>query len=548
MALALSSSALGSGSCAVEQVDGTCGGNESRDDVGLLQARIGGERHQDKQKKTATCRVGQNVRCPGSRARCAGRQCCPGHGGTFPCPSAPNGWGRHRCTTTTKRVNCLVPGPSPPPPAPRPPTPAPGPQPAPPPGPPPAPRPPAPRPPPAPTPGGYHPHFDTSPDYLNIAARAAGVQGNAGELADNYYLVISDQGGCDGGCRACCSTQRQVAQKMRDYVAARKARRPHSQLLFVLAGGDNFYWNGASAGRFKGTWSDVYGPELTSVPWFAIMGNHDYGNADSGAGCPNVSPRFTCHANSHSKACGGPRPYSVESQGYDSNALNADKGGVDGALRANWHQPDYTYYYTIPALSFELIGMDWNSRQMGALGGNGFCSVCGASQLAGHCGSVSALYHSLSKIKDASEKILYERAAAAESKNVAIIGHYPSGFQNGNFRHMYYHGLPAGKRPSTKVFNFYGHTHIQHCDARSSSGECADFMTGGAGGCCGKGDMPAGFVAISWESSGYQVPECFVGRECSVRYTMPSDNLGNESNQEEVCHHTKDDSRCNAQD
>jgi len=398
---------------------------------------------------------------------------------------------------------------------------------------------------PAPTPGGqqYHPHFDTTPDHLNIAARARGVRGNPGRPSDNFYIVLADGGGCDGGCPKCCAMQRAVARKMKEYVAARRARNGNSELLFVLAGGDNFYWTGAQAGRFQSTWRDVYG-ELAEVPWFAVMGNHDYGQADMGAICPQVAPRFTCGAdNANSPACGGPRPYSTEPQGYNSNALDADKGGVDGELRRNWHAPDYTYYYEIPELDFELVAMDWNAEDFNGLGGRGHTR----EQLM-HCGSVDNMRQSMTAIKDASTRVLKERAAKAERKNVAILGHYPDEFQGGvNHRRMYLESMPAERRRDTKVFNFFGHTHNQVC-RRYDKGECVDFLTGGAGGCCSTHDTPAGFVAISWDASGRQVVECFApdGR-CSVWYRRFGFGAQRKRNSTaDVCEHTLDDPTCPA--
>jgi len=337
---------------------------------------------------------------------------------------------------------------------------------------------------------------------------------------------------------------------MREFVVNRQRRNPHSQLLFVLVGGDNFYWNGASAGRFRRTWLDVYGPELTNVPWFAVLGNHDYGNEDPTSGCPDVRPRFRCDSsNAHTTACGGPRPYSTEPQGYNSNALNADKGGVDGRERRNWQQPDYTYYYSIPELDFELIAIDWNVYQFNAMGGNGFCNTCGAHDLVVHCGGTHNLYKAMEKVRDASTKLLNNRSAIGASKNVAIISHYPDGFQSGiNLREKFLEGLSEEKRAVAKVFNFYGHTHTQHCDKKDSSGECTDFMTGAAGGCCGRGALPAGFAALSWNDENTQVVECFVGQECTLhRYSVLPDQkraVQPGDNRQEVCTHTVDDPRC----
>ncbi|KAG3114835.1 hypothetical protein PI124_g20894 [Phytophthora idaei] len=54
----------------------------------------------------------------------------------------------------------------------------------------------------------------------------------------------------------------------------------------VLAHGDNFYWNGINYlaerdGRFAVSFESKYdGDNIKSVPWVAVMGNHDYGGSD----------------------------------------------------------------------------------------------------------------------------------------------------------------------------------------------------------------------------------------------------------------------------
>jgi len=397
---------------------------------------------------------------------------------------------------------------------------------------------------PAEIPDTYYPHFDTTSDHLHIADTAAGVRWNAGSVSDNFYLVIGDQGGCAGGCDDCCSMQKQVASKMLEYVQKRKTSQPYSKLLFVLVVGDNFYWTGASAGRFKGTWLDVYDKELTSVPWFAVMGNHDFGDDDPGAACPSIQPRFTCDdSNAFTTACGGAQPYSTEAQGYNCNQFDANKGGVDGDDRKNYHLPDYTYYYTIPELDFELIAMDWNWYDLDGLGGDS----SGSAETRKICGSHTRFSKSMAAIRNASTELLYKRAAQAESKNVAIIGHYPDWFQNGqNFRKMYLNAQPAERRGETKVFNFYGHTHKQECDS-TTNGECVDFMTGGSGGCCSTRDTPAGFVAISFDDSKKQVVECFAPDD---KCTLNSYSYNWAQMHElddlsvEVCPYTHDEPRC----
>merc|ERR1712232_74970 len=107
------------------------------------------------------------------------------------------------------------------------------------------------------------------------------------------------------------------------------------------------------------------------------------------------------------------KPYTTETQGYNSNQLNANKGGVDGDKRANWHMPDYTYFYTIPELDFELVAMDYNWYDRANLGGD----ISGSSQVRAVCGSEERLSQSLSSIRDASTDLLHARATAAESSN-----------------------------------------------------------------------------------------------------------------------------------
>lgn len=114
----------------------------------------------------------------------------------------------------------------------------------------------------------------------------------------------------------------------------------------------------------------------------------------------------------------------------------------------------------------------------------------------------SRIYATLAALKDASTKLLQARAKAPDrSRNVAIFSHYPDWFQeNRNLRNEF---LEASGRPlhdaGAKVMNFFGHTHAQKCiKTDASTGECTDFLTGGSGGCCGKQDLPAGFVAVSF--------------------------------------------------
>lgn len=396
--------------------------------------------------------------------------------------------------------------------------------------------------------GEYHPYFDTSPDYLNISARAAGVKGNPGKLSDNYYLVIGDNGGCAGGCDGCCDWQKQVAARMKAYVDNRKNENTNSTLLFIILVGDNFYWNGVSAGRFEETWQDIYKELATDYPWFVIMGNHDFGNSDPEGLCPFFNPRMVCSG--PGSGCGGARPFSNQTQTYACNQLNVDKGGIGGNTRTNFHMPDFMYFHTIPDLDFEMIGMDYNYYDFEGLGGNGYGPTGGARDVAKACGGTDRVKDSLSRLRDASNKILKIRADAAASKNVAIFSHYPDWAQEGiNLRQKFLDEVHNLDKQGMRVLNFYGHTHIQQCDrhAEANYSGCTDFLTGGGGGCCG--DTPAGFVAITFEN-GKQTTECFDPDErCTIPAWTSSSLIQNKKTaavSNDVCPHTLDDPRCPA--
>ena len=127
--------------------------------------------------------------------------------------------------------------------------------------------------------------------------------------------------------------------------------------------------------------------------------------------------------------------------------------------------PDFMYFYTIPDLDFEMIGMDYNYYDFEGLGGNGYGPTGGARDVAKACGGTDRVKDSLSRLRDASNKILKIRADAAASKNVAIFSHYPDWAQEGiNLRQKFLDEVHNLDKQGMRVLNFYGHTHIQQCD------------------------------------------------------------------------------------
>lgn len=67
---------------------------------------------------------------------------------------------------------------------------------------------------------------------------------------------------------------------------------------FIISTGDNFYQSGLTSttdDQFRTSFTDVYAtPSLKSIPWHAVLGNHDYGERQHGWAiqptCPPVTP------------------------------------------------------------------------------------------------------------------------------------------------------------------------------------------------------------------------------------------------------------------
>lgn len=99
-------------------------------------------------------------------------------------------------------------------------------------------------------------------------APSAGT-GTAGEVR---FLVLGDWG------REGSPMQREVAGRMGALAEARGAD-------FVIATGDNFYENGVRSvddPRWQTSFHDVYTDPSLDIPWYAVLGNHDYrGSAEA---------------------------------------------------------------------------------------------------------------------------------------------------------------------------------------------------------------------------------------------------------------------------
>ena len=198
----------------------------------------------------------------------------------------------------------------------------------------------------------YVNHFPTGDNAFGVKLPPSDVRNRsfAFLIADYGLATASMHGGC-------CQTD--VADMMR---AKRKELEAEGKsLLFVGAGGDNFYWTGLKDADAGGAvqwqrWETVYAG-LNDVPWFGTMGNHDHGDSDVYGTCPEKAPRVT-----------------IGNQSYASNQLDTDKGGYRPAdvapHSANFHLPDFNYRMSLDALNLEVFGLDQNYVDVSGIGGD----------------------------------------------------------------------------------------------------------------------------------------------------------------------------------
>ena len=290
----------------------------------------------------------------------------------------------------------------------------------------------------------------------------------------NYIIVIGDWGAVKQGewYDGMVKVQKQVAANMQKYVSSMNQN--GMNLLFIATTGDNFYTTGLDGpDRLKQVWYDRYNlpvtqdsfgrKSLTDYPWFPTMGNHDWGNADQWALCPNKAPNKKL----------------INGQYYASNQLNS--GGRDNNTK-NYYMPDFSYHVEVPDLSFEFIAMEANIMDSGGLGGNG---LAGGAKLTGqNCGGQGGINSRLQKLNDASNAMLELRAQKSTNNNFLIANHYPSGDC---------HGWSA-KLSGKNVRCIAGHVHNYSCNGPSDGNQCMNVTSGNGGGYGGDGNIMGFYV------------------------------------------------------
>ena len=242
-------------------------------------------------------------------------------------------------------------------------------------------------------------------------------------------MMISDWGKSGGPSPGDCMDG--VAKMMKAY--ATKQAAAGKKLLFIATAGDNFYWNGVTVIDWASVWETPYGVNdntspLFGVPWIAVQGNHDLGNSDLYACCPDVAPKAN-----------------IGGQNYAGQQLNADRNPARPKGTEKYWLPDYNYHYHIAALDLELIMLDKNSVDISGLGGDGpghakSQKACGKGNSVEGLAKMTAF---LNNVTAGGNALLQERAKTGTASSVVIIQHYP----NECGRQIFTDALPEGRSP-----------------------------------------------------------------------------------------------------
>jgi Asp-tRNA(Asn)/Glu-tRNA(Gln) amidotransferase A subunit family amidase len=90
------------------------------------------------------------------------------------------------------------------------------------------------------------------------------------------FVTLGDWGGA-----ALEEPSKPYAQNVVDVAAALKVVMAAKDAQFVVNTGDNFYWCGiknTTDFQVAKDWVDSYEASVRAVPWYSVLGNHEYGH------------------------------------------------------------------------------------------------------------------------------------------------------------------------------------------------------------------------------------------------------------------------------
>jgi hypothetical protein len=232
---------------------------------------------------------------------------------------------------------------------------------------------------------------------------------------------------------------------------------------FIVNVGDSFYPNGVRGKddeQWDSKWRNVYSPELRSVPWYSVYGNHDY-HQDPGSCSDTVS---------------------------DGAQINDDITDLD-----TFYMPDYSWTKEHPELQLEVVALDLNNYQ------NGWNTGIPASQQSfsdcQYTACQSECYARMKARSVAAFDLFKERASASTAKNLVVFSHYPTDYfwdeSPGDESADFLSQLKDGSKHHIAFFG--GHRHNVDKDSTIDISPNDSWLSGGGGGWSCDGNQQ-GFV------------------------------------------------------
>jgi hypothetical protein len=230
---------------------------------------------------------------------------------------------------------------------------------------------------------------------------------------------------------------------------------------FVINVGDSFYPAGVKDKedpQWDKKWRNVYSPELRSVPWYSVYGNHDYqGDPCACATDPNECAQVN----------------------YDKSDLNY------------FYMPGLNYHIEHPELDLEVVAMDLNQYMWGWNTSWKDTFILEETQeipdenksgpVPDDCKYTNCQGECEGNLKWRAQEglnLFYERKEASEAKNMIVFSHYPTDYLWNETKFL------GALSDATKhhIEYFGGHRHNVDQESTWQIKPNSNWLVGGGGG------------------------------------------------------------------
>jgi len=280
----------------------------------------------------------------------------------------------------------------------------------------------------------------------SFGARASGLRGlwqKAPQKRKGSFLVIGDWGWDDqvhGNDILSTKCQKLIGDAMLD------KSRELGDVKFIVNVGDSFYPRGVFGKddpQWEEKWRKIYDPELRSVPWYSVYGNHDY-------------LQDPCACSNGPEGCA---------------QVNKDINNLD-----YFYMPDVNWFIEHPELDLEVVGMDLNEYEFGWNRQAPPEIQCPLDCAYTKC-QTTCEWNMKYRARDAFN-LFHNRSAKSAAKNMVVFSHYPTDYF---WNHSHFlDGLSDRSRHHIAYFS--GHRHSTDDTSTISTAPNTNWVVGGGGG------------------------------------------------------------------